>query len=112
MSEISLLNEKVLLKLKENKYNEAWDLVKYIGIDNVHDMRERYLVFLRAVSNFDVTVTNKFIPFYLRYLKLGDIERDTQIVLNQKARTHVLNSESAPKGKTTPYIRAMKRIKW
>lgn len=76
-------------------YIYVWMQVKYIGYNYVHDINERYTIFMDCVENFDYERNNNFIQYYKNHMKyyLG-YKNDTFYVSQNKTIINKLKSEN------------------
>lgn len=55
----------------------VWDRVKYIGYMDVPSINERFIIFNKAIAEFNPAQNNNFIKFYKDYLKFLRFDRNT-----------------------------------
>lgn len=65
----------------EKKYHHVWERVKFIGIKDVSDINERYLIFMKAAHSFKPEINNNFIHFYKKYLRGLRLDKNETFLL-------------------------------
>lgn len=80
--------------IKKGEINQAWKLVRGIGIDIVPDDVERYLIFNRTISDFDVKKSKSLISLYKSYLRGFNLSTNSTFRLtNSKSVIQALKNE-------------------
>ena len=95
--------EEIINAIKNKKYSFVWDKIKHIGNRDVCDEHQRYLIFFKAIHDFDYTMNNNFILFYKKYLKFLNFEKyKTFYVSTNKNMIQKLKNQSiSPEEKRT-----------
>lgn len=95
--------KKLINYIKRKEYKKAWEYVKYIGYSDVPNVNERYIIFYRALADFDPKQNNNFILFYKKYLRWFGVDTiQTYLVTQDKRIIKRIQEENiSPTGKTS-----------
>lgn len=88
-------NELVNNYIMNKEYNKAWQYVKEIGILEVPNINERFIIFNRIAAQYDCKLNKSFMAYYkkcLRHAKfdvcssatLTDNKRIAKILINRR----------------------------
>lgn len=77
----------IIKAIIDKDYLYAWERVKYIGYMDVPDINERYILFHRAIIDFNPAQNNNFILFYKQYLKFLKFDRNETFRVTENRST-------------------------
>lgn len=103
---------KLIQLLKKKKWNDAWELVKYVGYDDENDITKRYLIFKKACNDFDPAKNNNFIHFYKKYIKYLSFHKDETFVTtsNYYFIKELKNEHISPSGEESEMVKMLRRF--
>lgn len=88
--------------LRVHDYVYVWEIVKWIGIQEVANPYERCNKFYAMVKEFDYKSNNNFINFYKKRLKYYDPFLDDESIVGRSKNviSHIIQEKISPTGKS------------
>lgn len=107
----------IIKYIKEKEYVKVWEEVKFIGVKDVLDINERYLIFSKAIRSFDPYINNNFIQFYKKYLKGLRLNKNTTFIVTttpliiQELKNEAISPNLKPRERRKSKVDSLKKWK-
>lgn len=96
--------EHIINAIKNKDFGYVWNKLKWIGYDDEKDINMRYIIFLRAIKDFNYKKNNNFILFYKNYIKYLRFKNNTFVFTDNPLVIRKLKNENASPTDTTKGI--------
>lgn len=98
----------IIEAIKEGNRHYVWQQVKFVGVMDIQEIDERFMMFNKAFANFDPFVNDNFIYFYKRHLKYNrmyDEDRNfSKLTTNRNVINRLKSEISTPTEGNQPIV--------
>lgn len=104
----------IIEAIKEGNRHYVWQQVKFVGVMDIQEIDERFLIFNKTFDSFDPHRNNNFIYFYknnLKYARMYNDDRQfTKLTTNRNVINRLKSELSTPTENNQPIVNDFKEF--
>lgn len=81
----------IIEAIKEGNRHYVWQQVKFIGVSDIREIDERFLIFGKTFDSFDPYRNNNFILYYKKHLNYARMANDDRVYARLTSNRNVIN---------------------